>query len=56
MDEAAARGYDSRVGFEDTLELPDGTLAPNNAVLVAEARRRMTAMCASRKPGEVRIL
>jgi uncharacterized protein (DUF849 family) len=43
IDEAAARGYDTRVGFEDTLALPDGSLASNNAVLVAEARRRMTA-------------
>jgi uncharacterized protein (DUF849 family) len=41
IDEAAARGYDTRVGFEDTLTLPDGSAAPNNAVLVAEARRRV---------------
>jgi uncharacterized protein (DUF849 family) len=36
---AAARHYDTRIGFEDTLELPDGTLAKNNAELVAAARR-----------------
>ncbi|MGH7547272.1 MAG: 3-keto-5-aminohexanoate cleavage protein [Gemmatimonadales bacterium] len=39
IDAAAARGYDTRVGFEDTLTLPDGTLAPSNAALVAAARR-----------------
>ncbi|MGN6741960.1 MAG: 3-keto-5-aminohexanoate cleavage protein [Amnibacterium sp.] len=26
------------MGFEDTLVLPDGTLAPDNAALVAAAR------------------
>ena len=41
IDEAAARGHDTRLGFEDTLALPDGSLAPSNAVLVAEARRRV---------------
>jgi uncharacterized protein (DUF849 family) len=37
--EAAARGYATRVGFEDTLTLPDGSMAESNAVLVQEARR-----------------
>lgn len=37
--EAASRGYDTRIGFEDTLTLPNGTLAESNAVLVALARR-----------------
>ena len=37
--EAASTGYDTRVGFEDVLFLPDGHLAPNNAALVAAARR-----------------
>jgi len=41
IDDAAARGYDTRVGFEDTLTLPDGARAPSNAVLVAEACRRI---------------
>ena len=41
IDVAAARGYDTRVGFEDILTLPDGSLAPNNGALVAEAARRM---------------
>jgi len=34
---AAQRGYDTRTGFEDTLRLPDGTLAQNNAALVSVA-------------------
>jgi uncharacterized protein (DUF849 family) len=37
--EAAARGYDTRIGFEDTLTLPDGSMAASNAVLVTLARR-----------------
>ncbi len=37
---AAARCYDTRAGFEDTLTLPGGLLAPRNADLVAEARLR----------------
>jgi uncharacterized protein (DUF849 family) len=35
---AIERGYDTRVGLEDMLHLPDGTFAPNNAALVAAAR------------------
>ncbi|MGH9882260.1 MAG: 3-keto-5-aminohexanoate cleavage protein [Pyrinomonadaceae bacterium] len=34
---AAQRGYDTRIGFEDTLTLPDGTYAESNAVLVHAA-------------------
>ncbi len=34
---AAQRGYDTRVGFEDMLTLPDGTSAKNNAALVSTA-------------------
>jgi uncharacterized protein (DUF849 family) len=41
IDEAAARGYDTRVGFEDILTLPDGSMAKGNGELVAEAGRRM---------------
>jgi uncharacterized protein (DUF849 family) len=41
IDEAAARGYDTRVGFEDILTLPDGSQASSNGALVAEAARRM---------------
>lgn len=40
LDEAVARGYETRIGLEDTLTLPDGALAADNAALVAEARRR----------------
>ena len=36
--EAARRGYQTRIGFEDTVRLPDGTPAPTNAALVAAAR------------------
>ena len=36
---AAARQYDTRVGFEDTLRLPDGSPAISNAQLIAAARR-----------------
>lgn len=35
---AAHRGYDTRVGLEDTLVLPDGTRARDNAELVIAAR------------------
>lgn len=37
--EATARGYGTRIGFEDTLTLPDGSMAASNGVLVAQARR-----------------
>jgi uncharacterized protein (DUF849 family) len=36
---AAERGYDTRIGFEDTLRLPDGTRAASNADLVSAACR-----------------
>ena len=35
--EAARRGLSTRVGLEDGLHLPDGTVAPDNAALVAAA-------------------
>ncbi len=35
--EAARRGFDTRIGLEDVLVLPDGTLAPGNAALVLTA-------------------
>jgi uncharacterized protein (DUF849 family) len=35
---AATRGYDTRIGFEDTLRLPDGSTARSNAELVLAAR------------------
>jgi hypothetical protein len=34
---ALARGHGIRTGLEDTLVLPDGTLAPDNAALVRAA-------------------
>lgn len=34
---AAMQGGDARVGFENNLWLPDGSLAPNNAAIVAAA-------------------
>jgi uncharacterized protein (DUF849 family) len=36
---AAKKGYETRVGFEDTLKLPDGTRAKSNADLVVAAWR-----------------
>lgn len=38
--EAARRGYDTRIGLEDTLERTDGTITAGNAELIAEAIRR----------------
>jgi uncharacterized protein (DUF849 family) len=39
IEDAARRGLDTRVGLEDTLYLPDGSRARNNADLVSAARR-----------------
>jgi uncharacterized protein (DUF849 family) len=41
LDEAVARGYDTRIGFEDALTLPDGEAAPSNADLVRSAWARI---------------
>ena len=41
LNEAIARGYDTRIGFEDTRALPDGTAAPGNGALVAAAIREI---------------
>lgn len=41
LDAAIARGYDTRIGLEDVLWLPDGSLVADNAALVAEATRRL---------------
>jgi uncharacterized protein (DUF849 family) len=41
LDASIARGYDARIGFEDTLTLPDGLQASSNEILVSEALRRM---------------
>jgi len=34
---AAARGYDTRIGFEDTVVMLDGSPAPGNGAIIAEA-------------------
>jgi uncharacterized protein (DUF849 family) len=39
LEAALARGCDLRIGFEDTLVLPDGSRAPDNGSLVAAAVR-----------------
>jgi uncharacterized protein (DUF849 family) len=41
LDAALARGHDVRIGLEDTTLMPDGSAAPDNAALVAEAARRV---------------
>lgn len=41
FDLAVERGLDVRIGLEDCLTLPDGTLAPDNAALVRAAIERM---------------
>ncbi len=41
VDAAGARGYATRIGFEDTLVLPDGTVATGNGDLVRAARARV---------------
>lgn len=41
IDAALKRGYDTRIGFEDVLTLPDGSRAPSNAALVAEVMQRL---------------
>src|SRR5262249_10454042 len=49
IDEAAVQGYDTRVGFEDTLTMPDGSHAPSNAAPGAAARRRGEAAAPRRR-------
>ncbi|MUM18528.1 hypothetical protein FZI91_19130 [Mycobacterium sp. CBMA271] len=43
LDLAAARGVAARIGLEDTLRLPDGSLAASNAELVTAGSGRMRA-------------
>jgi uncharacterized protein (DUF849 family) len=45
---AARRGLATRIGLEDTLLLPDGSPAPDNAALVRAARAAVTACDAAR--------
>jgi uncharacterized protein (DUF849 family) len=42
VDAARARGYATRIGFEDTLTLPDGGVARGNGELVRVALARLT--------------
>ncbi|MCT7657480.1 3-keto-5-aminohexanoate cleavage protein [Mycobacterium deserti] len=37
LEHAGRRGVQTRIGLEDTLHLPDGSLAPDNAALVSAA-------------------
>jgi uncharacterized protein (DUF849 family) len=39
LEAALARGYETRIGLEDVLTLPDGSPAPGNAALVAAAKK-----------------
>ena len=55
LEDAAARGIDTRIGFEDTLLLPDGTRAASNAALVRAARKLGAGGC-HRLVGAVRRL
>jgi uncharacterized protein (DUF849 family) len=47
---AARRGYDTRVGLEDTLVLPDGSRAEGNADLVSAAARILLGRATSTTP------
>ncbi len=42
IEHAGARGVQARIGLEDTLLLPDGTPAPDNAALVTAAIRLLS--------------
>jgi uncharacterized protein (DUF849 family) len=43
LEDAVAHGYDVRIGLEDTLVMPDGSPARNNAALVAAAAALVTS-------------
>jgi uncharacterized protein (DUF849 family) len=44
LDVAGARGYSIRIGFEDALTLPDGTVAAGNGELVRAALKRLAGV------------
>jgi uncharacterized protein (DUF849 family) len=44
LDAAGARGYSTRIGFEDALTLPDGTVAGGNGELVRAALKRLAGV------------
>jgi hypothetical protein len=48
LDAAVCRGYSIRIGFEDTLTLPNSRTAQSNAELIREARARIKTL-SSRK-------
>jgi len=50
LDEAIARGYDVRIGLEDTRVLPDGRIAKDNVELVTEAVRRVRKRAGASTP------
>lgn len=49
--DAFRRGHDTRVGFEDSVHRPDGTVAASNADLVRAAQAIRTAEVAEPPPG-----
>jgi len=49
IDVAAQRGYDTRIGLEDVLTLPDGKQARGNGELVAEAVKRAVRVAAANR-------
>ena len=46
---AAERGLATRIGLEDTLQLPDGSIAPDNLALVRAARDIIGALDANQR-------
>lgn len=48
LENALGRGYDVRIGLEDTLTMPDGSPAPDNAALVTAAAQLASAVAARR--------
>lgn len=42
LEHAGARGVQARIGLEDTLRLPDGSTAPDNAALVSAAMQLLS--------------
>jgi uncharacterized protein (DUF849 family) len=52
IDIAIVRRYETRIGLEDTLILPDGSLARDNANLVRVARGRRRLLRGVRRSGE----
>ena len=50
LEEAIARGYDVRIGLEDTLVMPDGRSAKNNVELLTEAVQRVRKRAGASPP------